>query len=134
MNRIAQLPETATILHHEAQRPESTPVPARYSRHYYDLCLMAQDREVRAAALGDLEMLASVVAFKQKFYPRGWARYGLAKPGTLKLVPPERILEAMRQDYTAMREMIFGRCPSWDEIVRGLTELETEINSLRLNR
>lgn len=35
----------------------------------------------------------------------------------------------MNTDYGAMREMIFGGCPSWDEIVRGLRELETEINS-----
>ncbi len=121
--------EKATILHHEAHRPDASPVPVRYSRHYYDLYLMAQDREVRAAALGDLKMLAAVVAFKQKFYPRGWARYDLAKPGTLRLVPPERILNAMRRDYAAMGDMIFGRCPSWDEIVRGLTALEAEINA-----
>lgn len=49
--------------------------------------------------------------------------------GTLRLVPPESILEAMRLDYGAMREMIFGRCPSWDEVVNGLRELEREINS-----
>lgn len=121
--------EKATILHHEAHRPDASLVPVRYSRHYYDLYLMAQDREVRAAALGDLKMLAAVVAFKQKFYPRGWARYDLAKPGTLRLVPPERILNAMRRDYAAMREMIFGRNPSWDEIVSGLTALEAEINA-----
>lgn len=121
--------EKATILHNEAHRPESSSVPVRYSRHYYDLYLMSQDAEVKTAALGDLDLLASVVAFKQKFYPRGWAKYDLAKPGTLRLVPPERILEAMRQDYRAMGEMIFGRHPSWDEIVQGLRGLESEINS-----
>lgn len=91
--------------------------------------MMSRDGRVKADALGDMDLLAAVVAFKQKFYPRGWARYELAKPGTLKLVPPERVLEAMRQDYAAMREMIFGGHPSWDEIVHGLRELETEINS-----
>lgn len=90
---------------------------------------MSQAAEVKSAALGDLELLASVVAFKQKFYPRGWARYDLAKPGSLKLVPPERILNSMRQDYRAMGEMIFGRHPSWEEIVEGLRDLEHEINS-----
>ncbi len=121
--------EKATILHHEAHRPESAPVPVRYSRHYYDLHLMSLDETVTSAALADLKMLKSVVAFKQKFYPRGWAKYELAQPGTFRLIPPMRILDVLREDYRAMGEMIFGRHPSWDEIVHGLRELETEINS-----
>jgi hypothetical protein len=122
--------EKATILHHEAHRPKSALAPIRYSRHYYDLCLMASDLDVKHAALGDLEMLRSVVAFKKKFCPRGWAQYSLAKPGTFKLIPPDRILTVMRNDYDAMAEMIFGRHPSFDEIVDALSELEAEINAL----
>jgi hypothetical protein len=76
-----------------------------------------------------MELLASVVAFKQKFYPRRWARYERAKPGSLKLIPPERILKAIRPDYASMGEMIFGRHPSWEEIIKGLTALEIEINA-----
>lgn len=38
--------EKATILHHEANRPENLDMPQRYSRHYYDLCCMAKS-EVR---------------------------------------------------------------------------------------
>jgi hypothetical protein len=123
--------EKATILHHEAHRPETSSVPVRYSRHYYDLYLMSREASVKTAALGDLEMLASVVAFKQKFYPRGWAKYDFAKPGSLRLIPPAWILDALRRDYVAMGEMIFGRHPSFDEIVQGLTQLEEEINELK---
>jgi len=121
--------EKATILHHEANRPESSPVPARYSRHYYDLYLMAQS-EVKAAALADLQLLESVVAFKNRFYPRGWANYDEARPGSLKLIPPSRILDEMHKDYEDMGEMIFGRHPSFDEIIDGLKQLESEINAL----
>lgn len=121
--------EKATILHHEANRPETSSVPARYSRHYYDLYLMGQS-EVKAAALADLQLLENVVEFKKRFYPRGWAQYDQARPGSLKLIPPERILKAMRKDYDAMGEMIFGRHPSFDEIIDGLTALEVEINTL----
>ena len=122
--------EKATILHHEAHRPESSVIPVRYSRHYYDLYLMAKEKALKAKALGDLEMLASVVEFKKKFYPRGWANYDEAKPGSFKLIPPERVLAVMRRDYDAMGEMIFGRHPSFDEIIHGLTDLEAEINAL----
>lgn len=36
--------EKATILHHEAHRPEGNAQPPRYSRHYYDLAKMALRR------------------------------------------------------------------------------------------
>lgn len=120
--------EKATILHHEANRPETSATPARYSRHYYDLYLMAQS-EVKAVALADFKLLENVVEFKMRFYPRGWAQYDQAKPGSFKLIPPERVLKAMRKDYDAMGEMIFGRHPSFDEIIEGLANLEAEINA-----
>jgi len=121
--------EKATILHHEANRPAHLPAPERYSRHYYDLYLMA-GTEVKTRALGDLDLLQRVVEFKMRFYPRGWAQYELAKPGTFKLIPAEPILHAMRKDYDAMGEMIFGRHPSFDDIIGGLTVLEADINGL----
>ncbi len=121
--------EKATILHHEANRPESSTVPLRYSRHYYDLYLMSKN-QVKADALQDQLLLQNVVTFKKKFYPRGWARYDEAKPGTFKLIPPDWIQHVMRQDYEAMQEMIFGHRPSFDEILNGLSALEDEINAL----
>jgi len=124
--------EKATILHHEAHRPEGGSVPSRYSRHYYDLYLMAESN-VRASALSELSLLESVVDFKMRFYPRGWARYELATPGTLKLIPPDWVLKAMGADYDAMQEMIFGRRPSFDQIVEGLQKLEMEINALEVS-
>jgi hypothetical protein len=120
--------EKATILHHEAHRPEDSVIPERYSRHYYDLCLMAADEALKASALGKMALLEDVVAFKKKFYPRGWANYDAAKPGTLKLIPPDRVLKAMEKDYVAMQEMIFGRCPSFEDIIASLIKLEMEIN------
>ena len=122
--------EKVTILHQEAFRPETAAIPTRYSRHYYDLYMMASDNLVKEVALDNLELLSSVVAFKTEFYPRNWARYDLAKPGTLRLIPQERVLNATRRDYLAMQEMIFGRQPSFDEILAGLQKLEGEINSL----
>ena len=119
--------EKVTILHHEAHRPEGTPQPSRYSRHYYDLARMAGSR-VKANALADLGLLADVVAFKQRFYPRGWARYDLAVAGTLRLVPEKHVLAAVEADYRAMSNMIFGAVPPFSEIMASLRALEDEIN------
>ena len=121
--------EKATILHHEAHRPEDKPVPLRCSRHYYDLARMAA-HHVRKAALGDLGLLHSVVQFKMRFYPQGWARYDLAKPGTLKLVPPDHVLTEVRKDYSEMQIMIYGEAPPLDEILGVLGDLEDEVNAL----
>jgi len=120
--------EKATILHHEAHRPEANPQPPRYSRHYYDLAKMAQS-PIKAQALADTGLLANVVEFKQRFYPRGWARYDLAQPGTLKLVPEDHVLASVKSDYRAMENMIFGEVPDVDEILAVIQGLQEEINA-----
>ena len=72
----------STILHHEVNRSLDS-APIRYSRHYYDLAMMAKN-EVKEEALSDLELLKNVVEFKQKFYPRTWAKYEKAGSRTSK--------------------------------------------------
>jgi hypothetical protein len=121
--------EKATILHHEACRPVGNPQPPRNSRHYYDLARMAASA-VKETALADLGLLASVVEFKERFYPRGWARYDLAKPGTLRLVPEGHVLAAVTADYRAMATMIFGEYPEIGVIMARLKALEDEINGM----
>lgn len=121
--------EKITILHHEAHRPVANPQPLGYSRHYYDVFRMAETR-VKDGAFADLELLRAVAAFKDKFYHRGWARYDLAKPGTIKLVPPAHVLKAVARDYDGMQLMIFGDRPEFDEMMAGVQRLEGEINAL----
>ena len=119
--------EKATILHHEANRPEASEMPPRYSRHYYDLAMMAKS-EVKDEALAHFELLENVVDFKKKFYPRGWAKYDDAKPGTLKLLPPAYRIPALKKDYAAMSHMIFDKHLEFDEIMDLLFELEAQVN------
>ncbi len=121
--------EKATILHHEANRPLDSAMPTRYSRHYYDLAMMAQSK-VKNEALADLDLLQNVVEFKQKFYPRTWAKYEEAVPGTLKLLPPEFRLDSLEKDYKAMQNMVFDKHISFDEIIGILGKLEKEINEI----
>jgi hypothetical protein len=86
---------------------------------------------IKDAALADAGLLAEVVAFKQRFYPRAWARYELAVPGSLRLVPQGAVLATVAADYRAMAGMIFGAIPSFDEILARLQDLEKEINGSR---
>jgi len=119
--------EKITILHQEAHRPDDRPQPSRYSRHYYDVHRLAAT-PIAEAALRDIALLQSVVEFKQRFYPRGWARYDLAVPGTLKLVPSDDILDDLARDYRVMQTMIFGETPDFADILISLQHLETAIN------
>jgi hypothetical protein len=119
--------EKATILHAEFHRPAAKALPDRYSRHYYDLAMLAQS-PVRAEALADLALLDQVVRHKETFYPSGWARYDLARVGSLRLVPPDERRVALERDYRSMSVMIFGEPPTFDSIIETLAALEKQIN------
>ncbi|WP_038249675.1 nucleotidyl transferase AbiEii/AbiGii toxin family protein [Ghiorsea bivora] len=121
--------EKVTILHQEAHRPKGKVQPARYSRHYYDLAMMANS-DVKDEALASMEQLANVVAFKMRFYPSGWSHYETAVPGTLKLIPTEHVLKTLKSDYIGMQNMFFGAYPPFDEMIQTLKGLEDEINNM----
>jgi len=122
--------EKATILHQEFHRPETKLMPDRYSRHYYDLTMLARS-SVRKSALQQLSLLETVVQHKKYFFRCGWASYDTAQPGTLRLLPPEERLKALRDDYKQMQVMMFRAPPPFDEIQKVLGGLEDEINALR---
>lgn len=119
--------EKVTILHREANRPDDKAFPLRYSRHYYDLYCMA-DSNVKTAAFADIDLLNRVVKFKEKFYRCQWAKYEDAKVGTMKLMPPERNLAVLKDDYEHMQNMLFGNKPTFEDILGGIKKLEREIN------
>ena len=123
--------EKVTILHQQAHRPDR--LPERYSRHYYDLYQLAGS-DAGVAAAGDFATLAQVVAFKMRFYPDRKARYELAVPGTVRLLPPEEQRGALQRDYAAMGEMIFGEIPRFGDVMERLRGLEERINRVRAAR
>jgi hypothetical protein len=120
--------EKATILHAEYYRPTQKPIPDRYSRHYYDVALLAES-PFRATALAEETMLEQVVTHKETFYPSAWARYDLARRGSLRLVPPKERQGELERDYRSMGVMIFGEPPIFDSIMKTLAKLEDEINA-----
>lgn len=113
----------------EANRPEYLVMPQRYSRHYYDLYCMSAGH-VKDKAFARVDLLRKVVDFKMKFYPRTWARYQEAVPSTLRLAPPEYRLSALKADYTAMRNMLYGEVPSFEHVMEIIRKLENEIHTL----
>lgn len=120
--------EKATALHAEAHRPTDSPTPQYFSRHYYDLAMLLDTDDGKAAAT-DFELLAQVAKHKTIFFRSGWASYDTARPGSLRLLPDEARLKDLRADYRAMAPMMFDeRPPPFDDILAKIAALEETIN------
>ena len=121
--------EKATALHAEAHRPTETATPQYFSRHYYDLAMLLDTDEGKAAA-ADFDLLATVAKHKATFFRSGWASYDTARPGTLRLMPSEARIKDLRADYRAMAPMMFDeKPPSFDDILAKIKKLQETINS-----
>ncbi len=120
--------EKATILHMHANTPEDKKIPIRQSRHYYDFfCMLNSD--VKDDALKDIALLEVVADHKELYYRAAWAKYYLAKKGTLKLMPSEINLKQMEKDYSQMEVMFFEKPPAWNDIVDTIRRFEKSFNS-----
>jgi len=86
---------------------------------------------LRNDALAKIELLQEVVRFKMRFYRSPWAKYEEAKPGSFRLLPPTHHVPELQRDYAAMRTMLFGAVPTFDEIISGLAALEKSTNELK---
>lgn len=121
--------EKATALHAEAHRPAEKPTPPSFSRHYYDLAMLLDTEDGRAAAV-DFDLLGHVARHKTVYFASGWASYDTAKPGTLRLLPPATRLDELRTDYRKMAPMMFdAKAPSFQEILDRLAVFQAEVNS-----
>lgn len=121
--------EKATILHAEHHRPEGKSTGDRLSRHYYDLAMLAAS-EHASNALARVDLLDVVARHKALFFRSGWARYDLAKPGSVRLLPARPRLKGLADDYAKMQPMFFEPPPSLDEILETLARLESRINGM----
>ena len=120
--------EKATALHAEAHRPAESATPQYFSRHYYDLAMLLDSDEGRAAAT-DLELLATVAKHKSTFFRSGWASYDTARPGSLRLMPGEARIKDLRADYRAMAPMMFDDSPpSFNDILSRIEKFQEAIN------
>ena len=119
--------EKATILHAEYHRPSDKAMPERFSRHYCDFYELIE-KGVAKRAETQLELLARVAQHKCLFFKSSWARYGEATRGTLRIVPPEQRLNALREDYRKMQEMFFGTPPEFNAMINALRQWESDFN------
>jgi len=120
--------EKATALHAEAHRPVESSTPQYFSRHYYDLAMLL-DTDEGKAAVTNVDLLAQVSQHKTTFFRSGWASYDTAKPGSLRLMPDEARIKDLRVDYRNMAPMMFDENPpSFDSLLAKIAALQESIN------
>jgi hypothetical protein len=115
--------EKATILHalsHNGKLREGM------SRHYYDVLMLAEGG-IADQALTDPDLLAQVVRNKSLMFADKSASYETAVIGSLRLAPSGATVEKLKQDYAAMAEMFMAAPPSFDDLLAGITSLETRL-------
>lgn len=126
--------EKATLIHVECHHDNLNKDPERLSRHWYDLWML-NDSWVGKEALSSSEILKSVVQHKEAFYRAAYSHYDDCLGGKLRLIPGEKYLNNLRQDFLKMieSEMFYGVEPKFSIIMEALEKLETLINQMEIS-
>ena len=104
----------------------------RISRHYYDLhCLLGA--AVGRAALADIALAGDCVAHARMFFDRSDYDLATAVPGTFAIAPPGGMVDALRRDYENTSAMVFGKAPSFDEILVSILAIDAAVNGVGSN-
>ena len=119
----------ATILHAEFHRPAGQAFRDRFARHYADFAALWRHPRGRPAA-ERLDLLERVRVHKSRFFASSWSHYETAVPGTLRILPPESRLAALRRDYAAMEPMFLRSPMRFEELLAVLREAEQTLNRL----
>jgi hypothetical protein len=119
--------EKATILHAVSN---GSKLRTRMSRHYYDVSEMVGS-PIYGKAIQNVDLLIKVAEHKALFFKDNKARYDLAKPGSLRLMPPDEYLVQLNDDYRQMQEMFFEDPPPFESVLEKLKIAEEEINRIK---
>ena len=122
--------EKVTLIHVECNRKEFKENAHRLSRHWYDLWMLAKHDSGRAA-INNRELFENVVRHKQVFFNAAYANYEACLANELRLIPGDEAIAELRKDYEKMVSigMVYGNPPSFDDIIAGVGEIESAINT-----
>ena len=57
-----------------------------------------------------------------------WSDLAAAVPGTFRLVPAGRMVDALRRDYDAMAGMILGTAPEFNDVMATVADFQGRLN------
>lgn len=124
--------EKLTILHgFYHRRLNGKEIAERMSRHYYDVYMLIT-QGVDQSAMQDLDCLNDVVENNMIFFKDNNSSQNTAKLGSFRLVPTSEMQADLHKDYKNMDVMILGETPSFENIIKFITDLELKLNSYKL--
>lgn len=121
--------EKATLLHAEHNRPTDKPTPERISRHYYDVYQLANKGYLHTSVQA-MDLLKAVINNKETLFPSAWAKYDVILQEGIHILPADKRLKDIEDDYKKMEQMFFNikSVPSIKEILSKLKEVEAHLN------
>jgi len=120
--------EKIFLLHEEFQRPPEKMRVNYLSRHLYDIEILSKT-EFADKALRDRDLFASIVNHRRLYTSISGVDYAKHQPGSIRIIPPEKVYNLWKKDYELMRErMIYGKSISFDELMTGIAALQNRIN------
>lgn len=121
--------EKLLILSNENDRPIDSKRPARYSRHYYDVCKIFESSFIERI-LSNNELFNEIKMFKNLFYRSSWSKYDKVTLENICIVPNPSLTDFLKRDYKMMENMFFGNHPSFEELLSKLTLIQEKLNNL----
>ncbi len=106
----------------------------RLTRHYYDLHRMAtaeagaRPTVVADIAIADRVLGAACLEHRMVFFPGRTAHRASGRAGEYRLVPVGAMEGMLREDYARMTGMVFGRAPSFEEVLASVAAIERRLN------
>lgn len=88
----------------------------RISRHYYDLHML-MNNAVGQNTIKDIGLGKECALHASIFFFDKDSRQSLAADGNFLIYPNDEMIPVLRRDYEQMSTMIFGKTPTFDEII-----------------
>jgi hypothetical protein len=99
----------------------------RASRHYYDIHMLWHSSPGRQAVT-NRGLALDCARHALMFFNSADLDLAHARPGSFRIVPSPAMVGALKSDYRAMRGMIFGKTPDFDDLLDSIRRLEKTIN------
>jgi hypothetical protein len=122
--------EKIFLLHEEFQRSDEKIRVDRMSRHLFDIYKLVASPFAEKALLNQ-ELYAEIVYHRQLFAKLGGVDYKLHNPGTINPIPPDKLRDAWKKDYSIMQEqMIYTDSPSFEAMLEVIKNYISKMNQL----
>ncbi len=118
--------EKLTLLHELNNRGLES-LGSRQARHIYDIIQIFKSYP---KVVNNLFLLEDVKEHKEKYFRRKTANWNMAVPGSLYIIPPKDVEDALSKDWNKMTDLFpQGQLPySFNEMILVLKEIDHLIN------